>query len=266
MRAARASRRSRRPRARATRSTASARRSRVLEHASDRAARRRRPGDAPLRRRLRRRGDRRRQTDVPRPRTSARGSAGGRSSSARATAPTLAASVPATSRSNGAARLPRRICSARRSTSRAATASFAPRRRRRARRPTLGGVAAAEHRGGGFEALISRGDLSLGVILLSLASRLFWGAAHALTPGHGKAIVAGYLVGTEGRPRDAVAARRDRDRDAHDRRLRARARDALLSQFIVPETLYPWLTLRPACSSSRSARRCCRAVPPARAR
>lgn len=31
------------------------------------------------------------------------------------------------------------------------------------------------------------------------------GAAHALAPGHGKAIVSGYLVGQRGRPRDAVA-------------------------------------------------------------
>ena len=39
-----------------------------------------------------------------------------------------------------------------------------------------------------------------GLILLSLVLALFWGAAHALTPGHGKAIVAAYLVGSRGRP------------------------------------------------------------------
>ena len=42
------------------------------------------------------------------------------------------------------------------------------------------------------------------MILLSLAIAAFWGAAHALTPGHGKAIVAGYLVGTQGEAVDAV--------------------------------------------------------------
>ena len=52
--------------------------------------------------------------------------------------------------------------------------------------PALDGHAAAEYRSGGFESLISRGDLSLGVILLSLAIAAFWGAAHALTPGHGR--------------------------------------------------------------------------------
>ena len=61
-----------------------------------------------------------------------------------------------------------------------------------------------------------RGDLSVGVILLSLLIAAFWGAAHALTPGHGKALVAGYLVGTKGKPRHAVPARRHR----HERRTR----------------------------------------------
>lgn len=37
-----------------------------------------------------------------------------------------------------------------------------------------------------------------------LAVALFLGALHALTPGHGKAMVAAYLIGSRGRPRDAV--------------------------------------------------------------
>ena len=47
------------------------------------------------------------------------------------------------------------------------------------------------------------GDLSAGVVIVSLLIAAFWGAAHALTPGHGKALVAGYLVGARGRPRHA---------------------------------------------------------------
>ena len=35
-------------------------------------------------------------------------------------------------------------------------------------------------------------------IALSLLIALFWGAAHALTPGHGKTIVAAYMVGSRG--------------------------------------------------------------------
>ena len=46
------------------------------------------------------------------------------------------------------------------------------------------------------------GDRLLIVLLLAAFG---WGAVHALSPGHGKAMVAAYLVGTRGRPRDAVA-------------------------------------------------------------
>ena len=109
--------------------------------------------------------------------------------------------------------------------------------------PSLSGSAAAEHRGGGFEALISRGELSLGVILFSLAIAAFWGAAHALTPGHGKAIVAGYLVGTKGRPIDAVLLGGIVTLTHTVGVFALGLVTLLLSQFIVPETLYPWLTL-----------------------
>ena len=109
--------------------------------------------------------------------------------------------------------------------------------------PTIGVTVAPEHRNGGFESLIQRGDLSLGVILLSLLIAAFWGAVHALTPGHGKALVAGYLVGTKGKPRHAfllgatVTA-------THTAGVFALGLVTLaLSQFIVPDQLYPWLTL-----------------------
>ena len=44
-----------------------------------------------------------------------------------------------------------------------------------------------------------------GVLLLLLLAAFGWGAVHALSPGHGKAMVAAYLVGTRGRPRHAFA-------------------------------------------------------------
>jgi nickel/cobalt exporter len=109
--------------------------------------------------------------------------------------------------------------------------------------PQIGVTAAPEHQNGGFESLIQRGDLSVGVILLSLLIAAFWGAVHALTPGHGKALVAGYLVGTKGKPRHAfllgatVTA-------THTAGVFALGLVTLaLSQFIVPDQLYPWLTL-----------------------
>ena len=109
--------------------------------------------------------------------------------------------------------------------------------------PAIGRAEPASHTGGGFEALIERGDVTPGVLLLSLLIAMFWGAAHALTPGHGKAMVAAYLVGTRGKPRHAfmlggtVTA-------AHTAGVFAIGVVTLaLSQFIVPEQLYPWLTL-----------------------
>jgi ABC-type nickel/cobalt efflux system permease component RcnA len=41
-------------------------------------------------------------------------------------------------------------------------------------------------------------DLSPAVVLLALATALVLGAGHALTPGHGKTLMAAYLVGTRG--------------------------------------------------------------------
>jgi nickel/cobalt transporter (NicO) family protein len=59
--------------------------------------------------------------------------------------------------------------------------------------------------GGGFASLVSHPELSVGVVLLSLALALGFGALHALAPGHGKTLMAAYLVGAGARPRQAVA-------------------------------------------------------------
>jgi ABC-type nickel/cobalt efflux system permease component RcnA len=109
--------------------------------------------------------------------------------------------------------------------------------------PSLDPLPAPSHRGGGFEALIERGDLSLGVVLLSLLVAAFWGAAHALTPGHGKALVAGYLVGTRGRPLHAFALGATVTVTHTAGVFALGLVTLLLSRFIVPEQLYPWLTL-----------------------
>ncbi|MGO8878178.1 MAG: nickel/cobalt transporter [Desulfomonilaceae bacterium] len=51
---------------------------------------------------------------------------------------------------------------------------------------------------------VPKGDLSLAVAILSLGSALLLGSAHALSPGHGKTMVAAYLIGSRGTRRDAV--------------------------------------------------------------
>jgi ABC-type nickel/cobalt efflux system permease component RcnA len=95
----------------------------------------------------------------------------------------------------------------------------------------------------GFASLIERRELSTGFVLLALVLAMFWGAAHALTPGHGKAIVAAYLVGTRGRARDALALG-GIVTVTHTIGVFTLGLVTLgLSEFIVPEDLYPWLNL-----------------------
>jgi nickel/cobalt transporter (NicO) family protein len=152
-----------------------------------------------------------------------------------------ASNVPTTSESDGLRAYPSDLLRSPLDVT-SATASFMP-GTSSGSPPTLEETAAAaRHRPGGFEALVSRGDLSLGVILLSLAIAAFWGAAHALTPGHGKAIVAGYLVGTKGRPIDAVLLGGIVTVTHTIGVFALGLVTLLLSQFIVPEALYPWLT------------------------
>jgi ABC-type nickel/cobalt efflux system permease component RcnA len=54
-------------------------------------------------------------------------------------------------------------------------------------------------------AIIDAGGLEPGLLLLSLLVAVGLGAAHALSPGHGKTIMAAYLVGTRGTSRHAIA-------------------------------------------------------------
>jgi nickel/cobalt exporter len=125
---------------------------------------------------------------------------------------------------------------------RSATAEFTP-GAAGAPPPVMGESPAAQHSSGGFESLIERGDLSLGVILVSLLIAAFWGSVHALTPGHGKALVAGYLVGTKGTPRHAFLLGATVTVTHTFGVFALGLVTLLLSQFIVPDQLYPWLTL-----------------------
>lgn len=108
--------------------------------------------------------------------------------------------------------------------------------------PVLAGPAGAERDRGGFESLIEA-DLGFGALLLALLVAAFWGAAHALTPGHGKAIVAGYIVGSRGRPRHAVYLGLIVTVTHTIGVFALGLVTLLLSRFIVPERLYPWLTV-----------------------
>lgn len=84
-------------------------------------------------------------------------------------------------------------------------------------------------------------ELSLGLIVGALALSLFLGAAHGLEPGHGKTIVAAYLVGARGTVGNAlflggVVAL------THTSSVILLGLVALFaSQYILPEQIFPYL-------------------------
>ena len=94
-----------------------------------------------------------------------------------------------------------------------------------------------------FASLIARDRLGVWVILASLAAALFWGAAHALSPGHGKTIITAYLVGRRGTPRHAALLGLIVTVTHTIGVFALGLVTLLLSRFIVPEDLYPWLNL-----------------------
>jgi nickel/cobalt transporter (NicO) family protein len=95
----------------------------------------------------------------------------------------------------------------------------------------------------GFARLIGRDHLGFWVVLASLGLALFWGAAHALSPGHGKSIVTAYLVGQRGTARHA-ALLGGVVTVTHTIGVFALGLvTLLLSRFVVPDHLYPWLNL-----------------------
>jgi ABC-type nickel/cobalt efflux system permease component RcnA len=96
---------------------------------------------------------------------------------------------------------------------------------------------------GGFAGLFADAASGQGVLLLLLAAAFGWGALHALSPGHGKAMVAAYLIGTRGTRRDAVLLGATVT-VTHTAGVFALGLVTLaLSQYVLPEDLYPWLTL-----------------------
>jgi nickel/cobalt exporter len=96
---------------------------------------------------------------------------------------------------------------------------------------------------GGFAGALTDSDARGLVILLLIGAAFGWGALHALSPGHGKAMIAGYLAGSRGTPRDAVILGATVT-VTHTAAVFAFGLVTLAaSEYIVPERLYPWLGL-----------------------
>ena len=111
------------------------------------------------------------------------------------------------------------------------------------RGPGLGLATTHDRSGDGFAGVFSRAAAGQGVLVFFLLAAFAWGAFHALSPGHGKAMVAAYLVGTRGTARHAVALGATVT-ITHTIGVFALGLVTLfLSQYILPEQLYPWLNL-----------------------
>jgi nickel/cobalt transporter (NicO) family protein len=112
--------------------------------------------------------------------------------------------------------------------------------------PRAPGAAAATTRnrsGDGLAGVFARAADGRGVLLVLLLSAFAWGMLHALAPGHGKAMVAAYLVGTRGTARHALALGLTVT-VTHTIGVFALGLVTLtLSQYVLPEDLYPWLNL-----------------------
>jgi nickel/cobalt exporter len=96
--------------------------------------------------------------------------------------------------------------------------------------------------GGSFAGLVTR-DLTLPAVVLSLLLAFGFGAVHALGPGHGKTIMAAYLVGTGARVRQAVSVGVAVTL-MHTASVIGLGLAALYASSLFPsERVYPWLGL-----------------------
>jgi nickel/cobalt exporter len=92
-----------------------------------------------------------------------------------------------------------------------------------------------------FTALIAGGPLGPGMLLFAVGVAISLGALHALEPGHGKAIVAAYLVGSRGTAGHALLLGLLVTASHTAGVYLLGAVTLYASRYVVPERLYPWL-------------------------
>lgn len=93
-----------------------------------------------------------------------------------------------------------------------------------------------------FSELINLQTLTPFTILLALLAAFGWGAAHALSPGHGKTLVAAYLIGSRGTVGHALLLGLTTTTTHTAGVLALGGVTLFATRYIAAETLYPWLS------------------------
>lgn len=97
---------------------------------------------------------------------------------------------------------------------------------------------------GGFASIfanLSDGHVTVGFLLLSLLIAFAFGAQHALGPGHGKTMVAAYLVGSKGTPKHAIALGLTVTATHTSTVYLLGLVTLIAAAWITPETVYLWM-------------------------
>jgi nickel/cobalt exporter len=126
----------------------------------------------------------------------------------------------------------------------AATLSFRPGRAAAAAAPVRTGPTASGApavSGSAFASLISRSGGGLPLLVMTLLVALSLGAVHAMGPGHGKTIVAAYLVGAGVKARTIVAVGVAVSLMHTASVLALGAVTLYASRYVPPDRVYPWL-------------------------
>ena len=97
--------------------------------------------------------------------------------------------------------------------------------------------------GSAFSDLIGARELTASVVAIALVVAAALGALHALEPGHGKTVVAAYLVGSRGTAWHAVLLGLIVTASHTAGVYLLGAATIYASRYVVPERLYPWIAL-----------------------
>jgi len=92
-----------------------------------------------------------------------------------------------------------------------------------------------------LSALLRNGPVDLGALVATVLVAMLLGALHALGPGHGKAMVAAYLVGSRGTPSQAVVLGATVTATHTIGVYLLGAVTLVAAQYVLPERLYPAL-------------------------